>query len=53
MNIFYKINYADGKTRIIIAKNIKEVVKQYDLTTKENIKTKVIRLPKVNVNYKY
>ena len=49
MNIFYKINYADGKTRTIIAKNMKEVVKRYDLASRENTKTEVIRLPKIKV----
>ena len=44
--MLYQINYIDGGMRVVKAKNIKEVVKQYDLATKENIKTKVIRLPK-------
>jgi hypothetical protein len=40
----FKIKYKDETFKIVIAKNALEVIKKYDLCTKENISTKVIEL---------
>ena len=40
----YKIKYADGRYQIVQANSSLEVIKRYDLATRENIKTKVIEL---------
>ena len=40
----YKIKYANGEYKIIIAKNSLEVVKKYDLATRENINTRIYQL---------
>jgi len=40
----FKIQYKDGKTIIVKAINALEVIKKYDLCTKENINTKIIKL---------
>ena len=40
----YKIKYEDGQASIVIAKNIKEVISEYDLASKENINTRIFEL---------
>lgn len=40
----YKIQYTNGEYKIVIANNALEVVKKYDLATRENINTKLIQL---------
>lgn len=41
---YYKIVWVDGKTIIVPANNSLEVIRKYDLCTKENINTRVIEL---------
>ena len=41
---YHKIKYTNNDFKIVKAKNSLEVIKKYDLSTKENIKTKVIEL---------
>ena len=41
---YYKIKYANGDYKVVKAKNSLEVVKKYNLATRENIKTRVIQL---------
>jgi len=41
---YYKIKYENGKVKIVTAKNSLEVIKKYDLATKENINTNVLQL---------
>lgn len=43
MNV-YKIKYQDGTYEIVIAKNALEVIRKYDLATKEHINTRIIQL---------
>ncbi len=45
----YRINYANGLEDIVRAENALELVKRYDLATKENIKTKVTELEKTYI----
>ena len=40
----YKIKYEDGHFEIVIAKNSLEVIKKYDLATKEHINPRLIQL---------
>ena len=40
----YKIKYINGDYKIVIAKTALEVIKEYDLATKENINTRLIQL---------
>jgi len=40
----YKIKYANGEIEVVIAKNSLEVIKKYDLATKEHINTRIIQL---------
>lgn len=40
----YKIKYSDGTYKIVLAKNSLEVIKKYDLATREHINTRVIQL---------
>lgn len=40
----YKIKYHNGEVEIVIAKNSLEVIKKYDLCTKEHINTRVYQL---------
>ena len=40
----YKIKYKDDSFQIVIAKNALEVIKKYDLCTREHIQTRVIEL---------
>ena len=40
----YKIKYKDGTIEVVIAKNALEVIKKYDLSTKEHISTRVFQL---------
>lgn len=40
----YKIKYEDGTYEVVIAKNSLEVIKKYDLATKEHINTRIIEL---------
>ena len=42
----YKIQYKDGKVLIVEAQSVLEVIKKYDLTTRQNINTKIIELNK-------
>jgi hypothetical protein len=41
---FYKIKYFNGDFKIVQAKTALEVVKRYDLATKENIQTRLYQL---------
>ncbi len=41
---YFKIKYISGETKIVKAKNCLEVIKQYDLAARKNIKTRVIEL---------
>ena len=41
---YYRIKYADGEFKTVKAKNSLEVIKKYDLATKEHINTRVIEL---------
>lgn len=43
MKIF-KIKYQDGKYKIVQAKNSLEVIKKFDLATREHINTRIIEL---------
>jgi hypothetical protein len=40
----YKIKYLDGSYEIVIAKNSLDVIKKYDLATKQHINTRIIQL---------
>lgn len=40
----YKIEYKKGKIIIVEAKNSLEVIKRYDLASKDNLETKIIQL---------
>lgn len=40
----YKIKYPNGDYKIVTAKTALEVIKKYDLATRENINTRVIQL---------
>lgn len=40
----YKIKYDNGEYKIVKAKNALEVIKKYDLCTREHINTRVIEL---------
>lgn len=40
----YKIKYQNGDTITVIAKNSLEVIRKYDLATKENINTRIFEL---------
>jgi hypothetical protein len=40
----YKIKYSDGTIEVVIAKNPLEVIKKYDLATKEHINTRIFQL---------
>lgn len=41
---YYKIKYSDDSFKIVQGKNALEVIKKYDLATKENINTRLIQL---------
>ena len=41
---YFKIKYANGEFKIVKAKNSLEVIKKYDLCTKDHINTRVIQL---------
>ena len=41
---YYKIKYENGNSRVVVASTSLEVIKQYDLATKEHINTRVIQL---------
>lgn len=41
---YYKIKFADDSFKIVKAKNALEVIKKYDLSTKEHIETRIIQL---------
>jgi len=43
MNI-YKIQYKNGESKIVHAEKSIDVVKHYDLATKENINTRIFQL---------
>jgi len=40
----YEIQYEDGRKITVEAASTLEIVKKYDLCTRENIETKIIRL---------
>lgn len=40
----YKIKYENGEVEVVIAKDSLEVIKKYDLATKEHINTRIIEL---------
>ena len=40
----YRLEYKDGNSEIVIAKNSLEVVKKYDLATVKHINTRIIQL---------
>lgn len=40
----YKIKYSDGSYKIVKAKTALEVIKNYDLCTRDHINTRVIEL---------
>lgn len=40
----YKIKYEDGRTITVVANTCLEVIKKYDLATRENINTRVFQL---------
>lgn len=40
----FKIKYANGDYKIVFARNSLEVIKQYDLCTREHIQTRVTEL---------
>lgn len=42
--MYYKIKYENGEFKIVKAKNALEVIKRFDLATKEHIETRVIEL---------
>lgn len=41
---YYKIKYANGKIIIDKAKNSLEIIRKYDLATRENASTRVFQL---------
>lgn len=41
---YYKIKFIDGASKIVKAKTILEVIKRFDLATKQHIETRVIQL---------
>jgi hypothetical protein len=41
---YYKIKYINGEEIIVKANNSLEIIKKYDLTTRENINTRIIQL---------
>lgn len=41
---YYKIKYENGDIEIVKAKTVLEVIKEYDLATKENINTRIFQL---------
>ena len=46
----YKIIYANGKEVIVNANSSLEVVKKYELATKENTNTKLIQMTDSNID---
>lgn len=44
MSNYYKIKFIDGTFKIVKAKTILEVIKKYDLATKQHIETRIIQL---------
>lgn len=40
----FKIKYANGDFKIVIAKNAIQVLRTYDLFTKEHIETRILQL---------
>ena len=41
---YFKLKFKDGTEKIVKAETIKELIRQYDLTTKEHINTRIIEL---------
>lgn len=41
---YYKLKYADGRIVVVKAKNSLEVIREYDLCTRENDSTRIIQL---------
>jgi hypothetical protein len=41
---YYKIKYQDGSFKIVKGNTALEIVKKYDLATRENINTRLIQL---------
>ncbi len=44
MDSYFKIKYADGSWQVVKAKTSLEVIKKFDLATREHINTRVIEL---------
>jgi len=41
---YFKIKYVDGNFKIVSGKNTLDIVKRYDLCTREHINTRIIEL---------
>jgi hypothetical protein len=41
---YFKLKYEDGRVEIVKAKSHLEVIKKYDLATKQHINTRIIEL---------
>lgn len=40
----FRLQYTDGRTTTVSGKSALDVIKQYDLCTRENVKTKITEL---------
>lgn len=40
---YYKLQYSDGTSQVVSAKSDLELIRNYDLASKENINTKIIQ----------
>jgi hypothetical protein len=41
---YYKLKFKNGDCKIVKGKNDLEIIKKYDLATKEHISTRIVRL---------
>lgn len=41
---YFKLKYADGKQEIVKGKNALEIIKRYDLSTRDHVETRIIEL---------
>lgn len=41
---YFKLKYADGNCQIVKGKNALEIIRRYDLTTKEHVETRIFEL---------
>lgn len=41
---YYKIKYANGKQIVVKSNSVLDIIRKYDLATRENIQTRVVRL---------